>query len=36
MKDYLEQMKNPRMESRNITRWWWYGCAVKKMKFYTS
>lgn len=28
--DYLKQLKNPDKKSRGLTRWWWYGCAVKK------
>ncbi len=28
--NYLEQLKNPRKNCKGLTRWWWYGCAVKK------
>ena len=28
--NYLEQLKNPRENCKGLTRWWWYGCAVKK------
>ena len=27
---YLELLKNPREHCKGLTRWWWYGCAVKK------
>ncbi len=27
---YLEELKNPSDAARGWTRWWWYGCAVKK------
>lgn len=30
MKDYLEELRNPDQRARGLTRWWWYGCAVKK------
>lgn len=30
MKDYLEELKHPVKGARGLTRWWWYGCAVKK------
>ena len=30
MKDYIQQLQHPSPESRGLTRWWWYGCAVKK------
>lgn len=28
--NYLEQLKNPKEKCKGLTRWWWYGCAVKK------
>ena len=30
MKDYMKELQSPAPESRGLTRWWWYGCAVKK------
>lgn len=30
MKDYLEELKYPAKGARGLTRWWWYGCAVRK------
>lgn len=30
MKSYLEELRNPDKDARGLTRWWWYGCAVKK------
>lgn len=28
--DVRHQLCHPRQETRNRTRWWWYGCAVEK------
>ena len=28
--DIEYELLNPRKEARNLTRWWWYGCAVDK------
>ena len=25
-----EKLKNPKEKCKGLTRWWWYGCAVKK------
>lgn len=30
MKDYMNELMSPDLKSRGITRWWWYGCSVKK------
>lgn len=28
--DVIHQVLHPREDTRGCTRWWWYGCAVKK------
>lgn len=30
MKDYMQELRNPDQKSKGLTRWWWYGVAVKK------
>ena len=30
MKDFMQELKNPKAEARGLTRWWWYGASVKK------
>lgn len=30
MRDYLKELQSPDPATRGLTRWWWYGCAVKK------
>ena len=30
MRDYMKELQSPDLRSRGMTRWWWYGCAVKK------
>ena len=30
MHDYMKELQTPDLCSRGMTRWWWYGCSVKK------
>lgn len=30
MHDYMKELQTPDLRSRGMTRWWWYGCSVKK------
>ena len=30
MHDYMKELRTPDLRSRGMTRWWWYGCSVKK------
>ena len=36
MSDYLKELQFPDPASRGLTRWWWYGCAVKKEEIITQ
>ena len=30
MHEYMKELRTPDLRSLGMTRWWWYGCAVKK------
>lgn len=32
MKNFMKELRSPKPGARGLTRWWWYGAAVKKRK----